>query len=78
MSVLGLQDLQITKNQSAGETCQHLRAEWAVRMIHPGSIFAESGPDWEEVLYCPDCGQPIHNAVEEDPQGVDLETEIPF
>jgi hypothetical protein len=39
-------------------TCPHAHAEVVMHSIHPGSIFSESGPDWDEMLFCPDCHLP--------------------
>ncbi len=84
MDVLKIQVTCEENRKPAGQSygsrprCPHANAEVVTRIIHPGSIFAESGPDWEDLLYCPDCGQPIydaHRAV--DPRDNPSE-EIPF
>jgi hypothetical protein len=50
-------------------TCPHAHAEVVMHSIHPGSIFSESGPDWDEMLFCPDCHQAIYPAAQaQDPR----------
>ncbi len=63
-------------------SCRHQNLEIISKLVHPGSIFSESGPDhFEASAYCPDCGQSIYfpeKAGNNSESSSSLDTEISF